>query len=133
MQWAAVIATAFISACATAVMGNTLGRRVMQKMEEGERKRDEARKEQTQSEVRRREEHAEIIDRLDALEDADRSLLRAELIRLHKRGVSAGCATLEEQEYMERTYRSYHRLGGNGIGTRLHDEFMSLPTKGENE
>lgn len=60
-----------------------------------------------------------------------RALLRSELMRTHHQAVRDGYATTVDKEVMERTYQSYHRLGGNGIATNLHDEMMSLPTRDE--
>jgi hypothetical protein len=132
IAWVPVIATALISALATAVVSNTLGnalnRQIVKKMDEGEAKRDAARLEQAESEKRRQQEHEEVMARIDTLEDGMRSVLRAEIVRLHRRGTRNGLASLEDKEYMERTYQSYHRSGGNGIGTRLYKEFMALPT-----
>jgi len=66
--------------------------------------------------------------KMDALMDGVRSLLRNELVKTHKECVvkNAGC-TLVDKEVTERNYRAYHALGGNGTGTALYDEIMSLP------
>lgn len=58
-----------------------------------------------------------------------RALLRSELMRTHHQAVREGYATTVDKEVMERTYQSYHRLGGNGTATNLHDEMMALPTR----
>lgn len=60
-----------------------------------------------------------------------RALLRSELMRTHHQAVRDGYATTVDKEVMERTYNSYHHLGGNGIATNLHDEMMALPTRDE--
>ena len=60
-----------------------------------------------------------------------RALLRSELMRTHHHAVRDGYASTVDKEIMERTYRSYHSLGGNGIATNLHDEMMALPTRDE--
>lgn len=60
-----------------------------------------------------------------------RSLLRSELMRTHHQAVRDGHASTLDKEVMERTYQSYHRIGGNGIATNLHDEVMALPTRDE--
>jgi hypothetical protein len=64
-----------------------------------------------------------------ALYDGVRALLRSELMRTHHQAVRDGYASTVDKEVMERTYWSYHQLGGNGIATNLHDEMMALPTK----
>lgn len=58
-----------------------------------------------------------------------RALLRSELMRTHHQAVRDGYASTVDKEIMERTYQSYHQLGGNGIATNLYNEMMSLPTK----
>lgn len=60
-----------------------------------------------------------------------RALLRSELMRTHHQAVRDGHASTVDKEVMERTYQSYHMLGGNGIATNLHDEMMALPTRDE--
>ena len=60
---------------------------------------------------------------------AEKELLRSELMRTHHQAVRDGYASTVEKEVMERTYQSYHQLGGNGIATNLHDEMMALPTR----
>lgn len=67
----------------------------------------------------------------ELVKSALRALLRSELMRTHHQAVREGCASTLDKEVMERTYKSYHRLGGNGIATNLHDEMMALPTRDE--
>ena len=65
-----------------------------------------------------------------AQQDGIRTLLRNELVRLHRDLVEAqGWCTLEDKEYAERTYIAYHELGGNGTGTVLYEDIMALPIK----
>lgn len=65
----------------------------------------------------------------ELVKSALRALLRSELMRTHHQAVRDGHASTLDKEIMERTYQSYHRLGGNGIATRLYDEMMALPTR----
>lgn len=67
----------------------------------------------------------------ELVKSALRALLRSEIMRTHHQAVRDGYASTVEKEAMERTYQSYHRLGGNGFATNLHDEVMSLPTRDE--
>lgn len=64
----------------------------------------------------------------ELFKSALRSLLRSELMRTHHHAMRDGHASTIDKEIMERTYLSYHNLGGNGIATTLHDEMMALPT-----
>nr|UVX93155.1 MAG: hypothetical protein [Bacteriophage sp.] len=75
------------------------------------------------SEKQKAEEDNELV------KSALRALLRSELMRTHHHAMRDGYAATVDKEVMERTYRSYHNLGGNGIATNLYDEMMSLPTK----
>lgn len=65
----------------------------------------------------------------ELVKSALRALLRSELMRTHHQAVRDGYAATVDKEVMERTYNSYHHLGGNGIATNLYDEMMALPTK----
>ena len=64
----------------------------------------------------------------ELFKSALRALLRSELMRTHHHAMRDGHASTLDKEIMERTYQSYHNLGGNGIATTLHDEMMALPT-----
>ena len=65
----------------------------------------------------------------ELVRSALRALLRSELMLTHHQAVRDGHASTVDKEVMERTYQSYHRLGGNGIATNLHNEMMALPTR----
>lgn len=77
----------------------------------------------------RRIEKEKADEENELVRSALRALLRSELMRTHHQAVRDGHASTVDKEVMERTYRSYHQLGGNGIATNLHDEMMALPTK----
>ena len=77
----------------------------------------------------RRIEKKKADEENELVKSALRALLRSELMRTHHQAVRDGCASTVDKEVMERTYQSYHQLGGNGIATNLHDEMMALPTK----
>jgi len=72
-----------------------------------------------------RRERAASEDRADALADGVRSLLRCELVRAHEIYVVDGEPMgVESLEYVQRTYDSYHRLGGNDVGTHLYRQII---------
>ena len=79
----------------------------------------------------RRVEKEKADEESELVKSALRALLRSELMRIHHHAVRDGHASTVDKEVMERTYRSYHNLGGNGIATNLHDEMMALPTRDE--
>ena len=77
----------------------------------------------------RRVEKEKADKEKELFKSALRALLRSELMRTHHQAVRDGYASTLDKEVMERTYQSYHMLGGNGIATNLHDEMMALPTR----
>lgn len=77
----------------------------------------------------RRVEKEKAENESELVKSALRALLRSELMRTHHQAVRDGHASTVDKEVMERTYQSYHMLGGNGIATNLHDEMMALPTR----
>lgn len=79
----------------------------------------------------RRAEKEKADEKNELFKSALRALLRSELMRTHHQAVREGYASTLDKEVMERTYQSYHSLGGNGIATNLHDEMMALPTRDE--
>ena len=79
----------------------------------------------------RRVEKEEADEENELFKSALRALLRSELMRAHHQAVRDGHASTFDKEVMERTYQSYHRLGGNGFVTNLYDEMMALPTRDE--
>lgn len=77
----------------------------------------------------RRVEKEKADEQNELFKSALRALLRSELMRTHHQAVRDGYASTVDKEVMERTYRSYHHLGGNGIATNLYDEMMALHTR----
>lgn len=66
-----------------------------------------------------------------ALTDGVRTNLRSRLVDLHERYVvpGVGCPDWVKQE-AEQVYRSYHGLGGNGVGTHYYKEIIEAPVEG---
>lgn len=79
----------------------------------------------------RRMEKEKADEESELVKSALRALLRSELMRTHHQAVRDGHASTVDKEVMERTYQSYHSLGGNGIATNLYNEMMALPTRDE--
>lgn len=67
--------------------------------------------------------------KIDLLCDGTRSLLRADIISIYSKGKERGYMNLDDVEYLEKVYNSYHALGGNGSGTKLYKEAMKLETR----
>lgn len=59
-----------------------------------------------------------------------RALLRADIIRLYnKYHDTLGYCPIYVKDALEDEYKQYHALKGNGVGTKLYDAIMSLPTE----
>lgn len=64
-----------------------------------------------------------------AMRDGMRTLLRSSsLTYTTAMSLKAEPCPIEIKEQSTRIYEAYHALGGNGTGTRLYKEIMSLPT-----
>lgn len=71
-------------------------------------------------------------NRQKALEFGVQALLRDRMLHNYNKYSEQGYAPIYAKENFENMYRQYHELGGNGVMTQLHIEFMELPTeKGE--
>lgn len=104
------VACSVITALIVALVTRSMNR----KMDATETKRDEERR------------------RIEALSDGVTSLLRSELVRAHRDYCEQqGYLTLEQREFIQRTYSAYKSLGGNDVGHILYGELMELKTKEE--
>lgn len=79
---------------------------------------------------RQREKDERDKSDMQALKNGTRSILRNELVQMHREHVEGnGFCSLAAKEYATRTYEAYHELDGNGTGTSLYEEIMSLPIR----
>ncbi|WP_295219582.1 hypothetical protein [Ruminococcus sp.] len=69
--------------------------------------------------------------RQKALEYGVQALLRDRMLHSYNKYIDAGYAPIYAKENYENMYRQYHELGGNGVMTHLHEDFMALPTEKE--
>lgn len=67
--------------------------------------------------------------RQKALELGVQALLRDRMLHCYNKYTEAGYAPIYAKENFENMYWQYHELGGNGVMTHLHEEFMELPTE----
>lgn len=67
--------------------------------------------------------------RQKALESGVQALLRDRMLYSYNKYIDAGYAPIYAKENYENMYWQYHELGGNGVMTHLHEEFMALPTE----
>lgn len=50
-----------------------------------------------------------------------------------QRQINKNCRTVMQTNDVTIIYEIYHKLGGNGTGKDLYEQFMQLPIKGEGE
>ena len=73
----------------------------------------------------------DLNDQSKALSEGVRSILRHEIIELHRTYTDQQYMTLEQSEYLDDTYQAYTGLGGNHLAGRLYDELQQLPIREE--
>lgn len=73
------------------------------------------------------------IKREKALQEGMQSLLRDKLIEFHDKYTERGYCPIYVKESVQKSYESYHELGGNGVITTLYNELMRLPEKKKEE
>lgn len=57
------------------------------------------------------------------------SCLRADLIGYHDNYTDKGYCPIYGKDAVEKAYKAYHDLGGNGTITEIYTEIMALPTE----
>ena len=62
----------------------------------------------------------------EAMRAGMRALLWRELQVIHANAMDKGGLTVAERRHLESVYSAYHGLGGNGTGTRLYNDAMSM-------
>lgn len=75
-----------------------------------------------------------VSERTDAEKAADeamraglRALLWRELKTIHEQAMNQGGLDVSDRKHLESVYATYHKLGGNGTGTRLYNDAMNQP------
>lgn len=111
---------AAIAAIITPTVVFVMQRATAKKLDAFDKKREDAR-------VEREAEERRTAEWQEAMTGGMRSMLRAELLHEYNKWTDKGYCPMESKEYVERTYNSYHALGGNGIGTSMYNEVMALP------
>ena len=70
----------------------------------------------------------EMDQRFDLSEESDRSLLRNELVKMHREWVEQkGYITLEALEYADRIHDAYNDVDGNDTSDQLWKDLHNLP------
>ena len=73
--------------------------------------------------------HKEQDKKNKAIENGVQALLRNELIKNYREYKVKGEITLLDKENMEHMFKEYFNLGGNGMMTDVHREFLEIPIK----
>ena len=75
-----------------------------------------------------------IKRKIKAVANGILSCLRADLIGYHDKYTARKYCPIYAKDAVEKAYKAYHDLGGNGTITEIYQEIMALPTepKGEN-
>lgn len=77
---------------------------------------------------------AYLYSQVMASRNGVRALLRAEIIRVYnKYHDDLHYCPIYVKQSIEDVYKQYHTLHGNGVGTKLYEEIMALPTEPEGE
>lgn len=56
------------------------------------------------------------------------SLLRLMIIQHHHKYTDQGYCSINDKDIIEKAYKAYHDLGGNGAITIYYNQIMELPT-----
>jgi len=69
-----------------------------------------------------------IAKKQDYYNDGIKALLRSELIKNYNKYTEQRYCPIYAKENVNDIYDTYHNLGGNGVGTKMYNELMDLPT-----
>ena len=69
-----------------------------------------------------------LADKLDALNTAVIELAYLRIRERHENAMRHGWLHPNEKHVIERLYKSYHSIGGNGTGTHMIEEIRRLPS-----
>ena len=91
-------------------------------------------REEKEEEYRRKKDEEDrawkesLMKRLDRADEADRAILRNELVKAHREWVEKkGYITLESLEVLSKVHIAYNNVGANDIGDKLWNDIMKLP------
>lgn len=117
------LSVTLVTSLASAVLSAIVGY-FAYKVQKRDKKRDaemEARMAKEQEEARERKAEAK------AVQDAVQCLLRDKLIYLIQKSSKEGFAPVYVVENVDKMYKSYHNLRGNGLITQMYERFCELP------
>ena len=84
-------------------------------------------KERAQEEERRKQAEQRREEEADALREGMQAMLRDRILELYSHCKKQGFVNTYEARNMDHMYDAYHRLGGNGMITSVHEQFIKLP------
>ena len=65
------------------------------------------------------------------LKNGMKALIRNEIIRIYDKQTELGYCPSYMKENIKEMYENYHKLGGNGLVTKMVNKIYELPNKGE--
>lgn len=71
--------------------------------------------------------------KIKAVADGMLACLRADIIGYHDKYTKKGYCPIYAKDAVEKAYKAYHALGGNGTITKLYNNLMALPTEPKGE
>ena len=89
----------------------------------------EQKKRQQKDAIERNKRIADENEKRDANSAGTMLLLRVQLIEYHDRYMKIGYIPSYAYENFCQMYEAYHRLGGNGMVEKMHDEIQDLHLK----
>ena len=80
--------------------------------------------------IRRMDRTPVTTEDLAPLRDGLKVLLRGRLETIYREcGDGARPLTVEQKKDADEAYDAYHSLGGNGLGTEMHERIIHAPTR----
>ena len=79
-------------------------------------------------ELNRQIDLSTLADKLDALNTAVIELAYLRIRERHENAMRHGWLHPNEKHVIERLYKAYHSIGGNGTGTQMIEEIRNLPS-----
>lgn len=68
-----------------------------------------------------------------ATQEGIQALLRAQMISEYNKALDKGYAAIYAKENFENVWNKYHSLGANGVMDDIHEKYMSLPDRKEQD
>lgn len=71
--------------------------------------------------------------RAEATQRGIQAMLRAQMISEYNKALDKGYAPIYAKDNFENAWKNYHALGANGVMDDIHERYMNLPDRKENQ